>query len=311
MRRLLVTGLHGFVGSCLARMGAVASGLQPWQLAEVPIDLDLREPEQVQHLVETAQPNAVLHLAALSNVPDSFREPETTLAVNLFGTLHLLQALKRIRFAGPIAFVSSGDVYGLVPESELPITESRPPAPRNPYAVSKVAAEALCKQWSATEGMDIRIARSFNHIGPGQSDSFVASSLARQIAAIKAGRRAAVLEVGDIDVTRDFSDVCDVVRAYLLLLEHGEPGEIYNVCSGIERSIRQLIERMTRIAGVDVDVRQELSRLRPAEQRRVCGSSAKIRSVTGWEPLTPLDESLKLLLEYWSNQDAALEGHLS
>ena len=311
MRRLLVTGLHGFVGSWLARMDATASGVQPWLLADVPIDLDLRQPEQVDRLVEAAQPNAVLHLAALSNVPDSFRAPETTLAVNLFGTLHLLQALTRIRFTGPIVFVSSGDVYGLVPETELPISESRLPAPRNPYAVSKVAAEALCKQWSVTEGLDIRIARSFNHIGPGQSDSFVASGLARQIAAIRAGRRAAVLDVGDIDVTRDFSDVRDVVRAYLLLLERGEPGEIYNVCSGIERSIRELIERMTRIAGIDVEVRQEKSRLRPSEQRRVCGSSAKIRSVTGWEPLTPLDESLKLLLEYWRSQDAELKGRLN
>lgn len=292
-------------------MDATASGVQPWLLADVPIDLDLRQPEQVDRLVEAAQPNAVLHLAALSNVPDSFRAPETTLAVNLFGTLHLLQALTRIRFTGPIVFVSSGDVYGLVPETELPISESRLPAPRNPYAVSKVAAEALCKQWSVTEGLDIRIARSFNHIGPGQSDSFVASGLARQIAAIRAGRRAAVLDVGDIDVTRDFSDVRDVVRAYLLLLERGEPGEIYNVCSGIERSIRELIERMTRIAGIDVEVRQEKSRLRPSEQRRVCGSSAKIRSVTGWEPLTPLDESLKLLLEYWRSQDAELKGRLN
>ena len=308
MRRLLVTGLHGFVGSCLARMGASAPGVQSWHLAEVPSDLDLRDPAEADHLVESARPNAVLHLAALSNVPDSIRSPETTFAVNLFGTLHLLQALQRIRFVGPIVFVSSGDVYGAVPESELPITESRLPAPRNPYAVSKVAAEALCRQWAATEGMNIRIARSFNHIGPGQSDTFVASSLARQIAAIKAGRRAAVLEVGDIDVTRDFSDVRDVVRAYLLLLDRGEPGEIYNVCSGTERSVRELIERMTRIAAVDVGVRQDLSRLRPAEQRRVRGSSAKIHTATGWEPLVPLDDSLGLILEYWERQDAKGKG---
>jgi GDP-4-dehydro-6-deoxy-D-mannose reductase len=205
-------------------------------------------------VVDAAAPDAVLHLAAISNVPESFRKPEATLAVNLLGTLHLLQALQRRGFAGPMVFVSTGDVYGLVPEAELPIAETRQPAPRNPYAVSKVAAEALCWQWTVTEGMDIRLARPFNHIGPGQSDAFVIASLARQIAAIRAGRRDPFVDVGDIDVTRDFTDVRDVVRAYLLLLLRGAPGETYNICSGEERSIRELLFRMAGLAGVDVEV---------------------------------------------------------
>jgi GDP-4-dehydro-6-deoxy-D-mannose reductase len=207
-----------------------------------------------------------------------------------------------------MVFVGTGDVYGLVPEAELPIAETRPPAPRNPYAVSKAAAEALCWQWTVTEGMDIRLARPFNHIGPGQSDAFVVASLARQIAAIRAGRRDPVVDVGDIDVTRDFTDVRDVVRAYLLLLLRGAPGETYNICSGEERSIRELLLRMAGLAGVDVAVRQDPARQRPAEQRRVCGNPEKIRRATGWVAATPFDESLRAMLAHWERLDGKHRG---
>jgi GDP-4-dehydro-6-deoxy-D-mannose reductase len=207
-----------------------------------------------------------------------------------------------------MVFASTGDVYGTVPESELPIDERRSPVPRNPYSVSKVASEALCKQWSLTEGIDIRIARPFNHIGPGQSDAFVVSSLARQIAAVKAARRDAVLDVGDIDVTRDFTDVGDVVLAYHRLLLGGITGEIYNVCTGVEHSIRDLIERLSRIAGVSVVIREDPSRLRPAEQRRVRGNAAKIRREIGWGPRVPLDESLRATLEFWGHADGVPGG---
>jgi GDP-4-dehydro-6-deoxy-D-mannose reductase len=304
MKRLLVTGRHGFVGETLAGMVAADPALSEWQLTDVPVELDLRDTTQARDVVDAAAPDAVLHLAAISNVPESFRNPEATLAVNLLGTLHLLQALQRRRFAGPMVFVSTGDIYGLVPEAELPIAETRQPAPRNPYAVSKVAAEALCWQWTVTEGMDIRLARPFNHIGPGQSDAFAVAGLARQIAAIRAGRRDPFVDVGDIDVTRDFTDVRDVVRAYLMLMLRGAPGETYNICSGEERSIRELLSRMAGLAGVDVAIRQDPARLRPAEQRRVRGNPEKIRRATGWAAATPLDGSLRAMLEHWERLDA-------
>jgi GDP-4-dehydro-6-deoxy-D-mannose reductase len=308
MKRLLVTGRHGFVGATLAGMLATEPAFSGWQLADVPVELDLRDPGQARDLVDAAAPDAVLHLAAISNVPESFRDPDATLAVNLFGTLHLLQALQRRGFAGPMVFVGTGDVYGRVPEAELPIAETRLPAPRNPYAVSKLAAEALCWQWTVTEGMDIRLARPYNHVGPGQSDAFAVAGFARQIAAIRAGRREPVVDVGDVDVTRDFTDVRDVVQAYFGLLLRGRTGETYNICSGAERSVRDLLLRMARLAGVEVAIREDPARTRKAEQRRVRGDPGKIRRDTGWTATTPLDESLRALLAYWERQDAASRG---
>jgi len=296
-----VTGRHGFVGGVLARMAATNPALHGWQLIDTPETWDLRDPVATMATVGAAAPDAVLHLAAQSWVPDAFKDPATTLNVNLLGTLHLLQALQHAGFRGRMVFVGTGDVYGRVPEDELPVTEERLPAPRNPYAVSKLAAEALCYQWAATEGMDIVLARPFNHIGAGQSDRFVISDFARQVAQIKRGKREPVVAVGDIDVTRDFTDVGDVAQAYFALLGSGVAGEVYNVCSGREQSIRSLLERLVALAGVTVSIEQESARMRKAEQRRMRGDPGKIRQATGWEPVTPLDESLAAMLRHWED----------
>jgi GDP-4-dehydro-6-deoxy-D-mannose reductase len=181
----------------------------------------------------------------------------------------------------------------------LPVTEAHLPAPRNPYAVSKLAAEALCYQWTVTEGIDIVLARPFNHIGVGQSDRFVVSDFARQIAEIRSGRRRPAVTVGDIDVTRDFTDAGDVVRAYFALLDSGATGTTYNVCSGIDRSVRSLLERLAELAGVTISIEQEAGRMRRAEQRRMRGDPTRIRRATGWHATTPLDESLGAMLHYW------------
>src|SRR5437867_7118859 len=228
--------------------------LRAWRVIDTPGARDLREPGAAAALVGSEPPDAVIHLAAQSWVPDAFRDPATTLQVNILGTLNVLHALQAAGFEGRMVYVGTGDVYGRVPEKALPVAESYLPVPRNPYAVSKLAAEMLCRQWSITESMNIILARPFNHIGRGQSDRFVVSDFARQIAAIKQGRHQPVVAVGDIDVTRDFTDVADVVRAYFALLEHGSSGEIYNVCSGKDRSIRSILERLAELAGIDVSI---------------------------------------------------------
>ncbi len=301
MKRLLVTGRHGFVGGTLARMVAMDPALDGWQLIDTPETWDLRDPLATLATVEGAAPDAVLHLAAQSSVPDAFKDPATTLDVNVLGTLHLLQALQRTGFRGRMVFVGTGDVYGNVPEDALPVTEAQLPAPRNPYSVSKLAAEALCYQWTVTEGLDIVMARPFNHIGAGQSDRFVVSDFARQVAQIKCGRRKPVVMVGDIDVTRDFTDVGDVIRAYFALLGSGATGEVYNVCSGRDHSIRSLLERLAELAGVSVSIEQEPARMRRAEQRRMRGDPDKIGRATGWRAATPLDESLAAMLRHWES----------
>lgn len=299
MRRLLVTGAHGFVGSTLWRVAQAEPDRLHWDLVAAPRTFEIRDAAQTQELVAAAAADAVLHLAAISNVPESLRDPRSTIDVNFIGTLNLLQALKLHRFAGPMVYVGTADVYGAVPASELPIDEQRRPAPRNPYAVSKLAAEALCYQWGVTEGLDIRLARPFNHIGPGQSEAFAIASFARQVAEIKGRRREPVVDVGDIDVTRDFTDARDVIRAYLLLLEKGVSGEVYNVCSGAERSVRSLVERLGELADVELRIRQNPARLRPGEQRRVRGSPDKITRATGWTATVPLDQTLMAMLDYW------------
>jgi GDP-4-dehydro-6-deoxy-D-mannose reductase len=304
MKRLLVTGQHGFVGGTLANLLRQEPDFRDWSLLATPHSLDLRDAHAVDALlVQAPPPDAVIHLAAQSWVPDSFRDPATTLAVNVVGTLHLLQALQRCRFAGRMVYVGTGDVYGVVPEAALPVTEQHLPVPRNPYAVSKLAAEALCRQWSITESIDVVLARPFNHVGRGQSERFVVSDFARQIAAIRRGRRRPVVAVGDIDVTRDFTDVRDVVRAYFALLERGTRSEVYNVCSGRDRSVRSILERLAQLAGVDVTVEVDPARMRRAEQRRIRGDPSKIREATGWQAATPLDDSLAAMLEFWDDED--------
>jgi GDP-4-dehydro-6-deoxy-D-mannose reductase len=304
VKRLLVTGRHGFVGSTMARLIGAEPALGPWRMVDVPPTLDLRDASAAAALVQEEVPDAVIHLAAQSWVPDAFRDPASTLQTNVLGTLNLLQALRQKGFTGRMVYVSTGDVYGSVPDNELPIREERMPAPRNPYAVSKLAAEALCYQWGVTEDMQITIARAFNHIGPGQSERFVVSDFARQVTEIKLGRREPTVSVGDIDVTRDFTDVRDVVRAYFALLRDGENGEIYNICSGREQSIRALLLRLAEIAGVEIAIQQDPKRLRKSEQRRVVGNPAKMRRATGWRSTTELDESLSLMLHQWEQEIA-------
>jgi GDP-4-dehydro-6-deoxy-D-mannose reductase len=311
VKRLLVTGRHGFVGRTVAQLVASERSLAHWQLAPISEQFELRDPKAVRALVGDAAPDAVVHLAAQSSVADSLRDPAGTIEVNVLGTLHLLQALQDARFTGPVLFVSSGDVYGRVPDASLPISERQLPAPRNPYAASKLGAEALCHQWTITTGMRVVIARPFNHIGPGQGYQFAIPAFAQQIADIRSGHRDPVVAVGDIDVTRDFTDVRDIVFAYFALLERGSSGECYNVCSGRERTVRSLLERLIELAGVDVRIVPDEKRMRPSEHRRAVGDATKIREATGWQPRMPLDESLSALLESCQRKGESLDARRS
>ncbi|SIS13277.1 GDP-4-dehydro-6-deoxy-D-mannose reductase [Aquipseudomonas alcaligenes] len=298
-KALLVTGLGGFVGGHIRR---ILGNDDRWSLMETPA-YDLLDPVSLDACLRNSLPDAVIHLAAQTFVPESFREPEKTLHINVLGTLNLLQALKRNGFTGALLYVSSGDIYGQVAESQLPIQESRLPAPRNPYAVSKYSAELLCQQWSYMEPWRVMVARPFNHIGAGQSEAFVIPSVARQLVRIGLGLQEPVLQVGDVDVTRDFLDVRDVIRAYLRLLDAGRSAEIYNVCSGVERNIRQLVEQMAALVGVEVQLVQDAERLRRAEQRRVLGCSAKLQRETGWKPAITIEETLQSVLADWGMRE--------
>ncbi|WP_426203479.1 GDP-mannose 4,6-dehydratase [Pseudomonas sp. TWP3-1] len=298
-KSLFITGLSGFVGQHIqSRLNAQDAS---WQLLPAASAYDLTKPDSLIDLWPQL-PDAVIHLAGQTFVPEAFRDPARTFDINLLGTLNLLQALKARGFKGTFLYVSSGDVYGQVAESALPITEHQPPCPRNPYAVSKLSAEFLCLQWGLSEGLRVLVARPFNHIGPGQKDSFVIASAARQINRIKHGLQAPQLEVGDIDVTRDFLDVSDVISAYFALLENSTPGQIYNICSGREQSIRSLIEQMGDLAEVEMKLVQDPARMRRADQRRVCASHQKLSETTGWTPAITTQQSLRAILSDWEKR---------
>jgi GDP-4-dehydro-6-deoxy-D-mannose reductase len=301
LKTLFVTGGHGFVGQWVQRLAPRIAERRGYALVLPPVDFELLDAAQVDAQLAAVRPDAILHLAAQPNVPQSFADPEATLRVNLVGTLRLLEGVKRAGLAPRVVYVSSGDVYGEVPEGEMPISEERIPRPRSPYAVSKLAAELLCYQRSQTDALEVMVARPFNHIGAGQSEGFALPAFAHQIAEIRAGKRAPVIEVGDIDVTRDFTHVADVVEGYLTLLAHGQSGETYNIASGRDRSVRELLERMLALSGVKAEIRPDPARLRPAEQRVVRGANAKIAGL-GWRPERELDEALAGILEEWEKK---------
>ena len=300
MSNLLLTGHTGFVGRAItASLGAEPQGR--WSIATFEDHRDVRDP-RLTECVAAIRPDVVLHLAARTSVADSFRDPDGYFDVNFNGTLNLLRALQSIKFRGRFLYVGSGDCYGAIKSSELPVREDHPLRPRNPYAVSKVAAEALCYQWSQTEGLDAVIARPFNHIGRGQDERFVVASFAKQIAAIRLGRAPARIVCGNLDVTRDLTDVRDVVAAYVALIENGHAGEAYNVGSGREVGIRDVLVRLLGLAGVDAEIKTDTARIRADEQLRVCADVLRIRADTGWASRITLDEALLEILDYWTNE---------
>lgn len=305
MKRLFLTGETGFVGRIFHGMAGEIVRNYGWELIPAGRKYDLRDPDSLNRLLQHARPDGVIHLAGQSFIPDAIGNAAQVLEVNLIGTLHLLQALKHNGFCGDFLYVSSGDVYGQAAPEALPIRETHPVQPHNAYAISKIAAEMLCAQWSGDAPWRIVVARPFNHIGPGQHLKFVASSIARQMARIRLGLSEAVIEIGDIDVTRDFLDVRDVVHAYMGLLAAGEHGGVYNVCSNTETSIRELLDRLARIGGAEPEIRQLQALRRPAGQRRVRGDNGKLCAATGWQPRIPLDQSLRDVLAYWERIESA------
>ena len=297
MKKFLLIGGSGFVGSQMRQALEVTCSV-----VATGREVDIRNQEQLLTVIDEVKPDLVVNLAAITTLRESFANPRDTYDINFLGTLNLLMALRESHFVGRLLFVSSSEVYGLLNEHELPVSETKIPKPLSPYAAAKIAAEALCYQWSQTERFEVVIARAFNHIGPGQSERFAIADFGRQIASIKLGLSEPLIYVGDIDTTRDFIDVRDVVSAYHLLLEKGRNGETYNVCSGTERTIRSLIERMCVLAGVTVELRTDPVRLRLGEQRRVRGSNDKLVMDTGWVASYTLDQALSDILDFWAQK---------
>ena len=294
MKRVLITGANGFVGRHLINGFSKVEDVQ----TIVPNrPFDVRDVSMVDAMIERSNPDVVIHLAAQSSVPNAIANPALTLEINVNGTLNVLNGLKKAGFRGRLLYVSSADVYGVVPPENLPVDESIVPSPRNPYAASKLCAEILCQQWSRVEAAEIVVVRPFNHVGPGQSDAFVLSSLASQVAAIEAGIVEPIINVGDIDVTRDFSDVRDIASAYITLATSDMKNDFYVVGSGKERSVRSILETMCSIANIHPQIVVESSRLRKSEQRRMVANPRRIQMDHAWEPTIEFEQTLLDILD--------------
>lgn len=312
--RVLVTGITGFVGSHFADYAlahqAEVFGSYRWRskteniehLAEriSLIECDLRDLSSVQHLLERVRPDAVVHLAAQSYVGSSWQAPAETLFTNTVAQVNLLEGIRRLPVPPRFLVVGSSEEYGAVEEGELPITEDNPLRPLSPYAVSKVTQDLLGYQYFKSYGLPIVRSRAFNHEGPRRGDVFVTSNFARQIAEIEAGLREPVVHVGNLEARRDYTDVRDVVRGYWLLLERGEPGEVYNLCSGKAWRIADVLDFLLGETKVrPIAVREDPARLRPSDVPVLLGDASKIRKAVGWQPELPFEQTLRDVLHYW------------
>lgn len=309
--KVFITGATGFAGRHL--MNALQSPEFSIYGASYPLPphpsekniflLDMRSERDVFGVIKTVQPQWIFHLAAVSNVKYSWERRRETMETNVMGTFYLFEAAKKFAPKARILCVSSSDIYGFFPGEENPgkkaFSEEDPFHLINPYALSKVGGELLAGFYSRIENLDVIIARPFPHTGPGQSPDFVCSDWARQIIQIERGARKPVMRVGNLDVKRDFTDVRDTVRAYVLLMQKGRRGEVYNICRGKGVSLRKILEIFLSSSSKSVQVEQDPAKMRKVDIPFLVGDNRKIKKETSWEPRIPLEKTLLELLDYW------------
>ncbi|MGP8058395.1 MAG: GDP-mannose 4,6-dehydratase [Acidimicrobiales bacterium] len=285
--RALITGGQGFVGHHLAAHLREAGD----EVVAIDKETDVADQGALAPVLAAAAPDAIYHLAALTHVGESWDAPAEVLRVNVLGTAAVLAAARALANAPRVLVVSSAEVYGTVDPEDLPVTEDAPTAPVTPYAASKAAAEAVALQAFRGYGQPVIVVRPFNHVGPGQAPTFAVAALARRIVeAARAGTHE--LRVGTLSTRRDFTDVRDVVRAYRLVVTGGEPGLVYNVCSGHDVEIARIAEQLLGLAGADLALVPDPALVRPVEVPVLVGSPARLHEATGWKPEIPLETTL-------------------
>jgi GDP-4-dehydro-6-deoxy-D-mannose reductase len=294
--RALVTGAGGFVGVHLVRH-LEEQGDDVLQLERTVDGIDIADADALTDAVVAAKPEVVYHLAGAADVGGSWTAARETFLANALGMLNVLEA-SREAGADRVLAVTSADVYGRVSQDELPIREDQPLRPVSPYAASKVAADALAQQAWLGHRLPVVRVRAFNHLGPGQSDRFLAPSLASRIARNERDGGDEV-PIGNMTPRRDVTDVRDVVRAYRLLIEAGEPGGVYNVCRGTAVSVRQIAEALLGMARRPMRLVPDPALQRPVDIPVLVGDNAALRAATGWRPTIPLERTLTDVLEDW------------
>jgi GDP-4-dehydro-6-deoxy-D-mannose reductase len=312
--KVLITEITGFAGShladyCLERGGVDVHGLIRWRSRTENVEhlegkvtlseCDLRDAKSTLDVVEEIRPDYIFHLAAQSFVPTSWRAPSESLITNVIGQLNVFEAVRKIGLDCRIQIACSSEEYGMVYENEVPIKETNPLRPLSPYAVSKVGQDMLGYQYFMSYGMHIIRTRGFNHTGPRRGPVFVVSDFAKQVADIEKGRREPVIHHGNLDASRDFTDVRDTVRAYFVALEKAKAGEVYNICSGKAYVIKDILDMLVGMSKVKIELRQDPARMRPSDVPRLLGDNSKFCNDTGWKPEIPFEQTVREVLDYW------------
>jgi GDP-4-dehydro-6-deoxy-D-mannose reductase len=312
--RALITGITGPVGSFLADYlltlpDVEVHAFKRWRSDPRPIqhlfgrvtfhEGDIEDPFAVAAAVRAAAPDRVYHLAAQSYPSASWDAPVTTLRTNVEGTINVLEAVRAHTPQARVHIAGSSAEYGFVTPEQVPIAEDRPLRPASPYGVSKVTQELLGLQYHDSYGLHVLVTRSFNHVGPRQGDRCSIQTFCQQMAQIEAGRQPPVLLVGNLDARRDFTHVGDVARALWLLLGHGTPGTVYNLCSGTATRIGDIVELVRARGRVPAEVRVDQARLRPSDEPILLGDNTRLRRATGWAPQIGMEQIVDELLAYW------------
>ncbi|MEN6509927.1 MAG: GDP-mannose 4,6-dehydratase [Smithella sp.] len=319
MKKFLITGFSGFVSRYFIEyledneIRAFVKGIDvhypdinPDTFKHVKYDferIDLLDKGKVENIIFEFQPDYVLHLASFSSVAFSWKEPNISFQNNTNIFLNLLETIRKLNIASRILSVGSSEEYGNVEQKDLPLTEDHPLKPVSPYAVARVSQELLSNIYVRGYGLDIVMTRSFNHIGPFQKDVFVLPSFVKQIVEMKYnGSKSNQLMTGDVTIIRDFTDVRDVASAYYMLLTTGKKGEVYNVCNGTGWSLKEIIEKISAILEIDVQVVSNASLFRPDDNRAIIGSNEKLRNSVNWAPKYSLEDTLNEMIAYWQKQ---------
>ncbi len=312
-KKAFITGIAGFVGSHLAELllskgyevygllrprsntGHIESIIRKLHLE----DADLMDTHSLYATISRIKPDYIFHLAAQSFVPTSWVSPSVTLEVNVVGSANLFEAVRMSGIDPVIQIACSSEEYGLVHESEVPIKESNPLRPLSPYAVSKLAMDYLGYQYYQSYKVRIVRTRGFNHTGPRRGDTFAESNFAKQIALIEKGKQDPVVHVGNLEASRDYTDVRDMVKGYLLAVEKCDPGDVYNICTGNAIVIGDMLKMLLSMSKTRIEVKPDPSRMRPSDVPVLLGDNSKFVAKTGWKAEIPFTTTMEDLLNYW------------